>query len=928
LAVAGSGLYVAGLPAASTDTINTLDRSADEETSVVEVHVADRDELDRLVATGVDLDHQVHELDDGIEVHAVVTPSEVDALEAMGFETGQVVFSAADMAAAVDEREATIAEHVAENEQFAAQAYDETNPDISDVKIIRADYYTTQTGTQVLSVEAKWAQGQTSSQQLTVERDSGPGTPMGSGGTQNISRFVDAGVYLYHRGASSVSARPDYIRITSPTGDVAVAKVNDWLPIEGEDEFKGDVYEEDFITSYLTPTELYDRIHQLAAEFPDLAEIVELPYKTNGYRRHAQALLDRPSRLVVDPPSAAAGEYGFAGPAGYGPGLPDQGLSGSFALVNDGSANPTLGCEPLVGFPAGAIALLDRGSCNFTQKTLNAQAAGATAVVIVNDRPGNPTSPGGSAPGITIPTVMISQDDGTLLKSSLPATGALYPAASNASRVGIDSLAWGHEGGNDLTVASVNPGAANSPLSVAVAGNDITVNLGTDSSGALVSTAAEVVAAINGDAAANDLIFAYTYRGSTGTGVVPATSRQNLSDFLDAPDTVSRDPHPVYAIRIGKDRDGSKLGVLAYAQEHAREWVPPLVTIETAERLLRNYAHHGPTKQLLNNLDIWIAPSINPDGGHYSFYDDNGQRRSMTRHCEVTGSYDLNARDNWGVDNNRNYTEYSAFDGYDGASSSCTSDVYHGPSELSEPENKNLDWLASRPNITFSMNLHSSGNYFMWSPGSYALPGRISAPRPTLSEESFFWGASSQILTAIKRHRGLSVTPARTGPISDVLYSAAGNSGDMLWYKYGIYAWNFEVGTSFQPNWTEAHDETMEFANGLVELMRVARSFDKDNTRPESQIVVTESSTAGMVNLKFDASEPAAVFYTLDGSTPTLSSTLYASAGIREGGELLTVPEGTTVHWFSVDAAGNVEQNYQPDGKSKNFRKGVATLTE
>ena len=170
----------------------------------------------------------------------------------------------------------------------------------------------------------------------------------------------------------------------------------------------------------------------------------------------------------------------------------------------------------------------------------------------------------------------------------------------------------------------------------------------------------------------------------------------------------------------------------------------------------------------------------------------------MTNHCPLTD--DL-ARNAWGVDNNRNYTEYSLFDGYFGASTSCTSDVFAGPSELSEPEDKNLDWLAARPNITFSMNLHSSGNYFMWSPGSYPLPGRITAPRPTLDEESFFWGASARILTAIKRHRNMAVTPARTGPISDVLYSAAGNSGDMLWYKYRIFAWNFEVGTSFQPAW-------------------------------------------------------------------------------------------------------------------------------
>src|SRR5690606_7440110 len=133
----------------------------------------------------------------------------------------------------------------------------------------------------------------------------------------------------------------------------------------------------------------------------------------------------------------------------------------------------------------------------------------------------------------------------------------------------------------------------------------------------------------------------------------------------------------------------------AYAQEHAREWVPPLVAIETAERLLRNYAIDNDTRKLLQNLDIWIIPSINPDGGHYAFYDANGQRKNMTRHCPVTGNYDFAARNSWGVDNNRNYDTYSLFDGYSGASTSCTSGTYAGPFELSEPENRNLDWVAA-----------------------------------------------------------------------------------------------------------------------------------------------------------------------------------------------------------------------------------------
>jgi len=763
-----------------------LERLADEQASVVEVVVTDRDELDDLVATGVDLDHHVSQTAAGIVVHAVVTPTEIDGLRAGGFRIGQLLHEPADTRARVAEREATIADHRADNQTFTARVRQDAA--VADIRIIRADYYTSGTD-QVLSVEAKWAQGQSSPSTLTVARDSGPGTAMGSGGTQVITRFVDAGVYLYHRGASTVGVPPDRIQIVSPTGDVAVAQVEQWLPVP-DNSPEGPGYQKDFVTSYLTPTELYDRIQRLADEFPHLAEVVELPYRTNGYRRKAQVVL----------------------------------------------------------------------------------------------------------------------------------------GATTANRVAVDSHAWGHQGGNDITVELVDPGAGDRTLSVTVDGSAIQVNLATDGGGTVASTAAQVAAAIN--ASAGDLVSAYTYRGSAGDGVVTPAPVTPLSDNLTAPATVSRDPHPVYALRIGKYRDGSRTGVLAYAQEHAREWVPPLVAIETAERLLRNHRTDENTKQLLRTLDIWIAPSINPDGGHYSFYDYGFQRRNMTNHCAAGGATDALARNSWGVDNNRNYSEYSLFDGYSGASTSCTSDVYAGPSELSEPENKNLDWLASRPNIKFSMNLHSSGNYFMWSPGSYVTPGRVTAPRPTLAQESFFWGASSRILTAIKRHRDLAVTPARTGPISDVLYSAAGNSGDMLWYKYGIYAWNFEVGTSFQPAWDEAHQQTMEYANGLVELMRVARDHDKDRRRPTSSLVTSPGPDDTLVDVRFEVSEPAAIFYTLDGSQPTFGSTLYAAGGVREGGETLTVPYGTKVFWFSVDAAGNIENNYQPDTDAKNWRRGFAIVTD
>jgi hypothetical protein len=130
------------------------------------------------------------------------------------------------------------------------------------------------------------------------------------------------------------------------------------------------------------------------------------------------------NRVTIDPPSSAAGTYQASG-ANFGPALDDTGVSGAVVLVNDGSAAPTLGCNPLVGFPAGAIALIDRGVCTFVQKVNNAQAAGAVAVIVVNNIPGDPITLGGADPNVTIPSVMVSLVDGNTIKAGLPATGTV-----------------------------------------------------------------------------------------------------------------------------------------------------------------------------------------------------------------------------------------------------------------------------------------------------------------------------------------------------------------------------------------------------------------------------------------------------------------------------------------------------------------------
>lgn len=95
-------------------------------------------------------------------------------------------------------------------------------------------------------------------------------------------------------------------------------------------------------------------------------------------------------------------------------------VTGQVVYFNDAAGGTHLACT---GAPSnsvtGKIALIDRGSCNFTVKVAAAQAAGAIAVIMVNNVAGSPIVMGGTDNTITIPAVMISQSDGAIFAAQL-----------------------------------------------------------------------------------------------------------------------------------------------------------------------------------------------------------------------------------------------------------------------------------------------------------------------------------------------------------------------------------------------------------------------------------------------------------------------------------------------------------------------------
>lgn len=163
------------------------------------------------------------------------------------------------------------------------------------------------------------------------------------------------------------------------------------------------------------------------------------------------------SSLTINSPATIADVYRNS-VAGFGPVLPEQPIIADLVLAQDATTPASDGCETLINASAiaGRIAVVDRGQCTFIAKVEALQDAGALAVIVVNNAPGDPIAMGGTGGGnIDIPAVMISQADGALIKQALlngPVNATLVGDALEDLRdSGFDNGIIAHEYGHGVS---------------------------------------------------------------------------------------------------------------------------------------------------------------------------------------------------------------------------------------------------------------------------------------------------------------------------------------------------------------------------------------------------------------------------------------------------------------------------------------------
>lgn len=245
--------------------------------------------------------------------------------------------------------------------------------------------------------------------------------------------------------------------------------------------------------------------------------------------------------------------------------------------------------------------------------------------------------------------------------------------------------------------------------------------------------------------------------------------------------------HDVWALKISDDvavDDSTEADVLLMANIHAREIITPEIILYTMRHLLENYGRDPYVTHLVNNREIWLIPTANPDGLDYVFSGDAEGRGGFSYRNPLWWRKNKHDNDESGdfspfsdgVDLNRNFGHQWGLDDL-GSSPNFGDFTYRGVAPFSEPESQVIRDFVRRHRFVISLCYHSYSNLWLY-PWGYTFEP---LPEPALS-------VFKELADSCVVFNGYKAQPAAD------LYTVNGDTDDWLWAEAGIYAFTPEVG--------------------------------------------------------------------------------------------------------------------------------------
>ena len=264
-----------------------------------------------------------------------------------------------------------------------------------------------------------------------------------------------------------------------------------------------------------------------------------------------------------------------------------------------------------------------------------------------------------------------------------------------------------------------------------------------------------------------------------------------LHDIGDSDDKVhGRGGYDIWALKISDEvgiEDAAEADALFMANLHAREIITPEIILVFMNRLLDNYGRDPYVTHLVDNRELWLIPTLNPDGHEHVFSGDIDAVTANRTSDPVW--WRKNMRDNNnsgffeyyfdGVDLNRNFGYEWGYDDI-GSSPNPLDWTYRGPEPFSEPESQAVRDLVQAHDFVVSLSYHSYGRLWLY-PWGYA------AENPPDHDFAVF-RALADSCVAYNGYR-----PGNT--LSGAIYQVNGDTDDWLYGEAGIFAFTPEVGS-------------------------------------------------------------------------------------------------------------------------------------
>lgn len=228
----------------------------------------------------------------------------------------------------------------------------------------------------------------------------------------------------------------------------------------------------------------------------------------------------------------------------------------------------------------------------------------------------------------------------------------------------------------------------------------------------------------------------------------------------------------IFAIRLNAPgvAPGTRPAMLFNSNQHAREWLTIMTTMFLADHLVMGYGTDPGATLILDNFEIILVPSVNPDGYTYSWTTQRLWRKN--RRDNGGGSFGVDLNRNWGYQWGLN----------SGSSGSPNSDTYRGTAPFSEPETAALSaFMLAEPHLVAHMDVHTYGQLLL-EPWGYGYLRSADDGRNN--------DLSLAVVEAIHASGGKVYNP---GPGGSSLYLFSGAAQDWAAGARNLISWTIEL---------------------------------------------------------------------------------------------------------------------------------------